>query len=908
MDVELKALFRKLNRTLTRSIEGAAGLCVSRGHYEVTVEHLLLTLLDDPSADVQPILTHFGVNASGLQRDLQRVLERQRAGNTGRPVFSPLLLQWVQDAWLVASVEFNEPRLRSSVLLVALIQRPDRYTSDDLSAYLEPIRRDELKRDLHAIVGNTRESQDLASDIAAAGGGGGAGAAAGGAGAAPGAPSGDSAIERFMIDFTAKARAGEIDPVFGRDREIRQMIDILARRRKNNPIVVGEPGVGKTAVVEGLALRIVQGDVPDALKNVRLLSLDIGLLQAGASVKGEFENRLKSVIAEVKASPTPIVTFIDEAHTLIGAGGAAGTSDAANLLKPALARGELRTVAATTWAEYKKYFEKDAALERRFQLVKLDEPSEEDAIVMMRGLREHYEKAHGVRILDEAVQAAARLSSRYISGRQLPDKAVDLLDTAAARVKIGRATKPEAVDDLERRIASLEREKLALEADRRSGRQPDAERVAQLDVEVATLTASRDALAARFERERTALEKVLALRAIIEGEGAPAGNGAAPAAGAKPSTAEERAAAARELEAALAEFAVEQGEDPLVALDVDGRLVSQVVAGWTGIPVGKMMKDEAAMMLTFKDRMAERIKGQDQAIEAVDRGLRAARAGLKNPQTPIGQFLFVGPSGVGKTETAIAVADLVFGGERFLTTINMSEFQEKHTVSRLLGSPPGYVGYGEGGVLTEAIRQKPYSVVLLDEVEKADPEVLNVFYQVFDKGTVSDGTGRIIDCKNCAFFLTSNLATDILTQMSTGPVRPTREELTAAIRPALSKHFKPALLARMEIVPFYTLPQEFLKEITRLKLRKIANRLMDSHKMKLDIDPAMVDVISQRCTEVETGARNIDHIISESLLPMLSSRLLERMTEGALPPTMRVGVDEGERFVIEFGEVKEVAR
>jgi type VI secretion system protein VasG len=917
MDVELKALFRKLNRTLTRAIEGAAGLCVARGHYEVTVEHLLATLLDDPSADLQPILTHFGANTTGLLRDVQRTLERQRAGNTGRPVFSPLLLQWLQDGWLLASVELGDQHLRSGALLVALVQRPDRYTAEDLGAYLEPIRRDELKRDLASIAGASREAQDAAADAAAAGAGGGGGPAA------PGTPSGDSAMARFMIDFTAKARAGEIDPVFGRDREIRQMIDILARRRKNNPIVVGEPGVGKTAVVEGLALRIVEGDVPDVLKNVKLLSLDLGLLQAGASVKGEFENRLKNVIAEVKASPTPIVTFIDEAHTLIGAGGSAGTSDAANLLKPALARGELRTVAATTWAEYKKYFEKDAALERRFQLVKLDEPSEADAVVMMRGLREHYEKAHGVRILDEAVQAAARLSSRYIAGRQLPDKAVDLLDTAAARVKIGRATKPEAVDDLERRIGSLKREKAALEGDARMGMKPDAERLGQLDAEIASLEASKDALIARFDRERAALAKVLELRAVVEPPAAQAAPDGKAAAGAPPAsgggaasaapdaappanapTPAEREAAAKQLDAALAEFAALQGEDPLVPLDVDGRLVAQVVAGWTGIPVGKMMKDEAAQMLTFKDRLGERIKGQDQAIEAVDRGLRAARAGLKNPQAPIGQFLFVGPSGVGKTETATVVADLMFGGERFLTSINMSEFQEKHTVSRLLGSPPGYVGYGEGGVLTEAIRQRPYSVVLLDEVEKADPEVLNVFYQVFDKGTVSDGTGRIIDCKNCVFFLTSNLATDILTQMSSGPVRPTREELTAAIRPVLSKHFKPALLARMEIVPFYTLPPEFLKEITRLKLRKIANRLMDSHKMTLDIDPATVDLVAQRCTEVETGARNIDHILSETLLPMISTALLQKMAEGPLPDTLRVKVGAGETFDLEFAATR----
>jgi type VI secretion system protein VasG len=625
------------------------------------------------------------------------------------------------------------------------------------------------------------------------------------------------------------------------------------------------------------------------------------LLQAGAGVKGEFENRLKNVIAEVKASPTPIVTFIDEAHTLIGAGGSAGTSDAANLLKPALARGELRTVAATTWSEYKKYFEKDPALERRFQLVKLDEPSVDDTIVMMRGLKEKYEAAHGIRILDEGIVAAAVLSSRYLSGRQLPDKAVDLLDTAAARVKIARATKPESVDDIERRLQALQREQGALKGDASasgvlSGSTREREtRLTALAAEIEQLKGSRDAIMARFEKERAALDKVLSLRAKVEGTPASNNGKGGDTAEVKPDP-----SAQPELDAAIVEFARMQGEEPLVALDVDGKLVAAVVASWTGIPAGKMMKDEAASILSFKERLGDRIKGQDQALAAIDRGLRAARSGLKNPQAPIGQFLFVGPSGVGKTETAIGVADLMFGGERFLTTINMSEFKEKHTVSRLVGSPPGYVGYGEGGMLTEAIRQRPYSVVLLDECEKADPEILEIFYQVFDKGMLQDGEGREIDCKNCVFFMTSNLCTDIIQNLCAGPVRPTREELIAAIRPALSKYFKPALLARMEVVPFFTLPPEHLRDIVKLKLKKIANRLRDSHKMTLECAPEMVDVIANRCTEVETGARNIDHIISETLLPMMSNALLEKMSEGVMPDTMRVSVGEGDRFVISF--------
>jgi type VI secretion system protein VasG len=888
MDVEIKGLLRKLNRTCTRALEAAAGLCVSRTHYEVTVEHVLQQLLDAPDTDVQPLLRQFDVNPSTLLREIQRGLERLPSGNTGRPVFSPLLLSWLQDGWLTASVDYGQVQVRSACLLHVLVFRGERYTAEDFSGYFEGVRKDELRRDLLQIASSSAEAAATAAaeSVAAAPG-------------VSGRPGDESAIGRFMIDFTAKARAGEIDPVFGRDREIRQMIDILARRRKNNPIIVGEAGVGKTAVVEGLALRVVQDDVPDVLKEVRLLSLDLGLLQAGAGVKGEFENRLKQVIAEVKASPTPIVTFIDEAHTLIGAGGAAGTSDAANLLKPALARGELRTIAATTWSEYKKYFEKDAALERRFQVVKLDEPSEAEAVVMMRGLREKYEQAHRIRILDEAVVAAARLSSRYISGRQLPDKAVDLLDTAAARAKIGRATKPPALDDVERRIQALERERAALLSDASvGGRVVDTDRLADLELEVASLKVSQSDLMARFERERSAVDRVLALRA--RREEARTDPASPPAAQASPP--EDPAALEREIEQAMKDLAAIQGEAPLVPLDVDASLVASVVSSWTGIPVGKMVKDEAAAILTLKDRLKERIKGQDQALEAVDRGLRAARAGLKSPSTPIGVFLFVGPSGVGKTECALGVADLMFGGDRFLTTINMSEFQEKHTVSRLIGSPPGYVGYGEGGVLTEAVRQKPYSVVLLDEVEKADPEVLNLFYQVFDKGMLADGEGRVIDFKNTVVFLTSNLATDIITGMCTGPVRPTAEEVVTAIRPVLSKHFKPALLGRMEIVPFSILGPEFLREIVRLKLDKVAVRLTDSQRMKLHCAPEMIDVIARRCTEVETGARNIDHIINGSLLPMLSTALLEKMTEGPLPASVRVDVAEDDRFVLAFGD------
>ena len=883
MEVDLKQLPRKLGPTCRRTLEAALGRCMTAGHYELTAEHWLLQLLDDPGSDVLPILRHFEISQAVFQKTLQRGLDRLRAGNSGRPAFSPLLTLLMKDAWVNSSVTMGHPLIRSGVLFSTFVGSAGRYSGEDFSSLFDNIRFDELKRDMDSICKTSRENNEMLEAAPTGGGGAAIGAGGGATGAAGGA---DSAIARFMIDFTAKAAKGEIDPVFGRDREIRQMIDILARRRKNNPIVVGEPGVGKTAVVEGLALRIAQGDVPDVLKNVRLLSLDLGLMQAGASVKGEFENRLKNVIAEVKGSPTPVITFIDEAHTLIGAGGAAGTGDAANLLKPALARGELRTIAATTWSEYKKYFEKDPALERRFQLVKLDEPSEEDAIVMMRGLKDKYEQAHGIRILDEGIVAAARLSSRYIAGRQLPDKAVDLLDTAAARVKIGRATRPEPVDHLERTMQAVTREREALLGDARMRAMASGDRIAELDAELAKLAAERDVLMKRFEREQAVVNKVLELRAKVE---------AAAKSGSEPPP-------QAELDAALAEMTATQGDTPLVPLDVDARLVAGVVESWTGIPVGKMAQDEATSILQFKQRVGERIKGQEHAIEAVDRGLRAARAGLKNPSTPIGVFLFVGTSGVGKTELATTVADLMFGGERFLTSIAMSEFQEKHSTSRLIGTGPGYVGYGEGGVLTEAVRQRPYSVVLLDEVEKADPEVLNLFYQVFDKGTLSDGEGRVIDFKNTIVFLTSNLATDTITELCASPVKPTREELVTAIRPVLSKWFKPALLARMEIVPFLTLAPEFLADIVRLKLRKVANRLRDSHKMTLDVDPKMVDVITRRCTEVETGARNIDHIITQTLLPMLSTALLERMAQGPLPGAVRMTVAEDESFALEFVE------
>jgi type VI secretion system protein VasG len=691
------------------------------------------------------------------------------------------------------------------------------------------------------------------------------------------------------VDFTGKAGSGEIDPVFGRDREIRQMVDILARRRKNNPIVVGEAGVGKTAVVEGLALRIVEGDVPELLRDVSILGLDMGLLQAGAGMKGEFENRLKSVINEVKASEKPIILFIDEAHTLIGAGGSAGGGDAANLLKPALARGELRTVAATTWSEYKKYFERDAALARRFQLVKLDEPSEETAVLILRGLKDKYESAHNVIVRDDAIEAAAALSSRYITGRQLPDKAVDLLDTAAARVKVLLTAKPDVIEDKERTIQALEREKKALERDRLHGIKTDLDRHKSIEQNLKKLNEELTGLKERWLKEQALAHEVIELRhSLYE------------------LRSEEKADKAKEkeftekIDKTLGELQALQSDSSLVKIEVDPDVVSKVVSDWTGIPLGKVMRDEALNVIKLEENLKQRIKGQNEALGVITQAVKSAKAGIKDPSQPMGVFLLVGPSGVGKTETGLVIADLLFGGENFMVTVNMSEFQEKHTVSRLIGSPPGYVGYGEGGVLTEAVRQRPYSVVLIDEVEKGHLEVMNLFYQVFDKGMLADGEGRAIDFKNTVIFLTSNLATDVITELCAGDEMPSLETVSAAIRPILSNHFKPALLARMTVVPFFTLPPEILKDIVVLKLEKLVNRLAETHKMKLVYTQKVVDQIAARCTEVETGARNIDYIMTGSIMPRMSQEILTRMGEGAVPAEVRLDLAKDGTFKISF--------
>ncbi len=854
---DTKALMSKLGKHCVRILDGAVGFTLTRTHYQVTVEHFLLKAIEDGSGDLVPILRYFEIDPGRLQAELLKTIEDFPSGNSGRPTFSPQFMDLLEQSWLAASVDMGDYEVRTGYVLLALMRQPGFLAAREYGQLLGRLDLKDLVKDFAAITKDSTEAKPL-------------GAAPGAAGA--GAPKGDSFLAQYTIDFTGQAAAGKIDPVFERDREIREMIDILARRRKNNPIVVGEAGVGKTAVVEGLALRIVEGDVPDVLKGVSIRGLDMGLLQAGAGVKGEFEKRLKGVIDEVRASETPIIMFIDEAHTIIGAGGPAGGSDAANLLKPALARGELRTIAATTFSEYKKYFEKDVALARRFQLVKLEEPSVEAAVDMLRGLKPKYEEASGVTITDEAVVAAANLSSRYISGRQLPDKAVDLIDTASARVKIGLTAKPPRLDDLERRLEAVQRTILALQNEREL-KDEQKEALADAQAEFERLSREKESLGEKWQKERDLADEILAARQAGDQE------------------AEEKA------RQALKEL---QGREGLVKLEVDGESVAAVVTDWTGIPLDRMVADEAQTILNLDKSLKERIKGQDWAIDTLVQGIRAAKAGIKPSQTPMGVFLLVGPSGVGKTETALALADQLFGGERFVVSINMSEFQERHTTSRLIGSPPGYVGYGEGGQLTEAVRHRPYSIVLLDETEKAHPDVLNLFYQVFDKGVLNDGEGRAVDFRNTLILLTSNLATDTITKLSESPVRPEPQEVVEAVRPELSKYFKPALLGRMTIVPYLTLSEEAIRQIVVLKVNKLARRMMESQRIKLEYGDEVVAAIAERCTEVEEGARNIDHILAQTIMPRISTEILQAMAQGQRPSRLVLGTgDDGFTYTFE---------
>jgi len=887
---DLKGVVERLNPFCMDKLQAAAGLTVNMAHYEVTPEHLLAKLNEATDSDFAHILRSAGLDQGALARSLERALEGFRRGNAGRPVLSPILVELLQDAWLIASIELKDVTVRSGAVLLALLSNSGLGAGADWSDYLRTLSRERVQTGYAQVCAGSLE--DKAARAAAAM----AGPAGTGAAAGPDGEKQSGPLAQFCIDFTAKARAGDMDPVFGRDREIRQMVDILARRRKNNPIVVGDAGVGKTAVVEGLSLRIAEGDVPEVLRNVSILALDLGLLQAGAGIRGEFEQRLKAVIDAVKQSPTPIILFIDEAHVLIGAGDKAGGSDAANLLKPALARGELRTIAATTWGEYKKYFEKDAALARRFQPVRLDEPSVEATVTILRGLKSRYEADHGVVVRDDAVRAAADLADRYISGRLLPDKAVDLLDTSCARVKVLLSSTPAALEDRQRGLADVTRRIEAIERDASQGVAVDQADLAAARAEADGLTAQAEELSGRWDAEKVAVAKFLELRTPPAPDAPEGGEGEEGAGAPAPEPAPPADPAA--LAAARAELAGVQGEDPLMHFEVDPDMVAKVVSDWTGIPLGKVLRDEAGAVLRLEDDMKKRLRGQDAAVAAVAKVLRASKSGLKEPALPLGVFLLVGPSGVGKTETALTVADLLFGDETRMVTVNLSEFQEKHTVSRLIGSPPGYVGFGEGGVLTEAVRRQPYSVVLLDEAEKASPDVMNLFYQVFDKGMLADGEGRVVDFKNTILFLTSNLGTDLITEYcAAGGVR-TADGLMASLKPVLADHFKPALLARMTVVPYMCLDQEALREIVGLKLARLAGTLKRNNAMALDYTPAVVEKILERCTDLDTGARTIDHLLRGSILPKLSQEILGRMVDGTPAAKAVLDVEAGGGFSV----------
>ncbi len=862
---DLKPLFRRLSPVLTRAVEQGAGLCLARTHYEIAPEHVLVSLLDHPDADVAKILSAEGIDPGQVRRELSQALDDLRSGNGGRPVFSPLLIELLQDAHLIASLNRSEPHTRSGILLLAFVNRLASYSSGRPSRSLEKVGKERLREEFDVLASGSSEEiggREAGKD---------------------GLSEEGTAIGRFCEDFTEKARKGQIDPVFGRDAEVRQIIDILARRRKNNPICVGDPGVGKTAVVESLALRIIQGDVPEVLSKVRLLGLDLGALEAGAGVKGEFESRLKGIIGEIKASPVPVILFIDEAHTLIGAGGAQGGGDAANLLKPALARGELRTIAATTWAEYKKYFEKDAALARRFQPVKLDEPSVETAVLILRGLKEHYEAVHHVTIRDDALVAAATLSDRYLTGRKLPDKAVDLLDTSAARIRIALSAKPEKVEGLERRIQALERERKGLERDESYGHPVPEGRLSAIGEEMATLEKDLSELRGRWEKEKEAVADLLAHRQSPRREGP------------------EREAWRTELREKEKKLRELQGEHSMLPFEVDPETVARVVSNWTGIPLGKLLREQAQTVLHLQETLGQRVLGQESALTRVGEIIRNSWAGFKGARQPVGVFLLVGPSGVGKTETALAVADILFGDEKATVTINMSEFQEKHQASRLIGSPPGYVGYGEGGVLTEAVRQRPYSVVLLDEVEKAHPDILNLFYQVFDKGVLADGEGKEIDFSNTVIFLTSNLASEKLALYATKNPGAGYEELVTLIRPDLSRHFKPALLARLTIVPYLPLAGEALGRIVRLKTERLSRSFRDNNGVELRFEESLIAHVAGQCESSEAGARNIDYLLQSRILPEISRSLIERLVEGTLKGPVRVGIAPDGTTVIRSG-------
>ena len=866
--VELPALIGRLNDMSRQALEASAALCISRQGAEITPAHLLFKLLETPFSDVRQILEHTGIDHQQLQPLVGDSLNGEVQSAEPYPSFSPLLVELMQDAWLLASTELGHTELRSGAVFLALLMNADRYLMPRVAQALADINREQLRKQFDRFTEGSAERLEPSEQE-------------------PGQPVASADLDplkRYATDFTGLAREEKLDPVVCRDAEIDQMIDILCRRRKNNPIVVGDAGVGKSAVVEGLALRIVNGDVPDRLRNVELWTLDMGALQAGASVKGEFEKRLKGVIEAVKGSATPIILFIDEAHTLIGAGNSEGGSDAANLLKPALARGELRTIAATTWREYKKYFEKDPALSRRFQPVALDEPTPGEAVHILRGLRTVYEKAHQVLIADSALKAAAEMSARYLAGRQLPDKAIDVLDTACARVSLNLSMPPRRLSHVRSELHQLAMEQNLLSREHTLGQTVDADRERELEQRIAGITAESAALEQRWNDQRELVARLVEIREqLLTGES----QAEADTSELTDGDTEERPDLKSEAAAIEQELTELHADEPLVHARVDARQVAEVIADWTGIPVNRMTTDELEKITHLQAYLQEHIKGQDTAIDCLHQHLLTARADLRRPGRPMGAFLLVGPSGVGKTETVVQLAELLYGGRQFLTTINMSEYQEKHTVSRLIGSPPGYVGFGEGGILTEAIRQKPYSVVLLDEVEKAHPEVLNLFYQAFDKGELADGEGRLIDCKNVVFFLTSNLGYQTIVNHAESPA-----SLDEALYPELASFFKPALLARMEVVPYLPLGEETLNRIVGDKLQRLADQIKARYHTEVELQDGLIDAIRSRATRSENGARMLESIIEGELLPPVSLALLEKLAARESVTKVMLGVED----------------
>ena len=895
-EIKRSILFGKLNPIAYKAVESATIFCKMRGNPYVELVHWFYQIFQLNDSDLHRILRFFEVDPSRVATDLITSLDKLPRGATSISDFAPHLEDAVERGWVFGSLLFGDTRVRTGHVVVALLKTPSlRNVFLNFSKEFSKIKLDALTDDFSKILSGSPEELQGTADRAGA------------AGAVPGETSGaiapaamgkQEALARFSVDLTEKAQKGEIDPILGRDEEIRQIIDILMRRRQNNPILTGEAGVGKTAVVEGFALRIAAGDVPPALRGVVVRTLDLGLLQAGASMKGEFENRVRQVIEEVQASPKPIILFIDEAHTLIGAGGAAGQGDAANLLKPALARGTLRTIAATTWAEYKKYIEKDPALTRRFQVIKVEEPDEVKTVLMIRGLAPVLEKHHGVHLLDEALEAAARLSHRYIPSRQLPDKAVSLIDTACARVAISQQATPPALEDCQRKIAALESERAMVERETAIGVDHKARKTgieAQLAAEKERLTQLEDL----YKKEKEIVDQLLDTREKLR-LNQPVAAGKNGGQSSEPQATEDRDVLLTKLRTLEKDLAAIQGEEALILPSVDEQAVASVVADWTGIPVGRMVKDEIQAVLTLADSLEKRVVGQRHGLEAIAKRIQTSRAGLDNPSKPIGVFLLAGPSGVGKTETALALAEALYGGETNIITINMSEFQEAHTVSTLKGAPPGYVGYGEGGILTEAVRRRPYSVVLLDEVEKAHSDVHEIFFQVFDKGMMEDGEGRLIDFKNTIILLTTNVGSDLIMNLCKEPeMMPSAEGIAKALRPPLLKVFPAALLGRLVVIPYYPLSDAMLKSIIRLQLGRVQKRLSEGRNISFGYDDAAVDLIASRCTELESGGRMVDAILTQTLLPEISRELLNRLMEGASAEKVQVTVKDG-NFVYDY--------